>query len=117
MAPELLNTEGLTNEILKNPSRDIFALGCTMVEVFKSLELYTLKLNSTFQILTLQLPFHDQKTDYAVLACLMTGKRPSRPDSIWCTDAIWQIITHCWAQEPTDRPSAREVYEALQQPL
>ncbi|KIK65091.1 hypothetical protein GYMLUDRAFT_159913, partial [Collybiopsis luxurians FD-317 M1] len=100
MAPELLNTEGLPDEILKSPSRDIFALGCTMVE-----------------IITLKLPFHDQKTDYAVLACIVSGKRPARPENVWCTDVIWHLITRCWAQEPTDRPSAQEVYEELKHPL
>ncbi|KIK57486.1 hypothetical protein GYMLUDRAFT_46068 [Collybiopsis luxurians FD-317 M1] len=97
MAPELLSTEGLIDEIFKSPSRDIFALGCTMVE-----------------ILTLQVPFHNQKTDYSVLACLMNCMRPARPDNAWCSDAIWALITRCWAQEPSGRPNAQEVYEALQ---
>ncbi|KIK56111.1 hypothetical protein GYMLUDRAFT_204971 [Collybiopsis luxurians FD-317 M1] len=65
------------------------------------------------EILTLQLPFYNQKSDYSVVACLMTGKRPARPESVWCQDAIWDLITHCWAQNPANRPNAQEVYEAL----
>ncbi|KIK56113.1 hypothetical protein GYMLUDRAFT_174748, partial [Collybiopsis luxurians FD-317 M1] len=100
MAPELLNTEGLVDGIFKSPSRDIFALGCTMIE-----------------ILTLQPPFHDQKTDFLVCACLMKGKRPARPESVWCSDVIWNLITRCWAENPAVRPIAQEVYEALKQYL
>ena len=33
MAPELIDTNGITDQVLKSPSRDIFALGCTMLEV------------------------------------------------------------------------------------
>ncbi|KAF5345121.1 hypothetical protein D9757_013866 [Collybiopsis confluens] len=96
MAPELIDTNGIPDQVLKSPSRDIFALGCTILE-----------------ILTLQLPFHDQKTDYAVLACLIAGKRPARPKHVWCPDAIWNIIIRCWVQDPGDRPRAQEVYDAL----
>ncbi|KAF5392047.1 hypothetical protein D9757_003181 [Collybiopsis confluens] len=96
MAPELMDTNGITDQVLKSPLRDIFALGCTMLE-----------------IVTLRVPFHDQKTDYAVLACLMSGKRPARPEHVWCPDYIWNLIIRCWAQEPAHRPDAQQVFRAL----
>ncbi|KIK61418.1 hypothetical protein GYMLUDRAFT_166629, partial [Collybiopsis luxurians FD-317 M1] len=116
MAPELLNPEDITDETLKSPSRDIFALGCTMVEVsFAALELLDTEAIFYIQILTLQLPFRDQKTDYAVLAYVVSGKRPVRPENVWCPDAVWNIITSCWAQESVDRPNSQEVHKALSQ--
>ncbi|KAF9067334.1 kinase-like domain-containing protein [Rhodocollybia butyracea] len=97
MAPELFSdlAEGV---ILDHPSRDIYAFGCTIVE-----------------IISLQHPFHDLKTDYQVLTSLISGKRPARPQSYWCTDPLWHLTTSCWTQSPSDRPKAYNIYMTLQQ--
>ncbi|KIK58563.1 hypothetical protein GYMLUDRAFT_170833 [Collybiopsis luxurians FD-317 M1] len=95
MAPELLDPDD--SGVLSHTSRDIYAFGMTVIE-----------------ILTLQLPFYDQRTDYAVLACVVTGKRPPRPQTSLCTEALWDLTVRCWAQDPLDRPEAREVHESLQ---
>ncbi|KAE9390761.1 kinase-like protein [Gymnopus androsaceus JB14] len=96
MAPELIIQDPSTSS--NHASGDVYAFGCTIVE-----------------ILTLQLPFHDQRTDAAVLYSLMSGKRPSRPKDVWCPDPIWALTTRCWTQDAAARPTAREVYEALQE--
>ncbi|KAE9385864.1 kinase-like protein [Gymnopus androsaceus JB14] len=96
MAPELFHHDGsldLTRN-LNRPSRDIYAFGCTILE-----------------ILTLQPPFYD-RTDYMVLTALMAGERPARPNNVWYPDEIWDLTTRCWAQEATARPTVHEVYSA-----
>jgi serine/threonine protein kinase len=99
MAPELIHVDGQAEEAsLNNPSRDIYAFGCTVIE-----------------ILTLQYPFHNIKTDYGVLASLMSGARPDRPQNAWCTNAIWDLTSRCWAQHASARPKAHEVYISLEQ--
>ena len=65
----------------------------------------------------MQPPFHDLRTDVAVIHGLMAGKRPSRPKDVWCPDPIWDLTTRCWAQAAAIRPTAREIYEALQEPI
>ncbi|KAE9402996.1 hypothetical protein BT96DRAFT_990639 [Gymnopus androsaceus JB14] len=75
---------------------DIYAFGCTIVE-----------------ILTLRLPFHDEKTDAAVLYSLIAGERPTRPQNIWCSDTLWDLTTRCWMEIAAARPHASEVYEIL----
>ncbi|KAE9404200.1 kinase-like protein [Gymnopus androsaceus JB14] len=108
MAPELIvQGRGLSvKSSLHQTSRDIYAFGCTVVEVNKSLP-----------ILTLRLPFHEQRNDAAVLYSLLNHERPTRPKSVWCSDAIWKLTTRCWAGHAAARPQAREVYEVLQQSL
>ncbi|KAE9384733.1 kinase-like protein, partial [Gymnopus androsaceus JB14] len=99
MAPELIiNPKGKTVELipLNQTSRDIYAFGCSIVE-----------------ILTLRLPFHDQKTDAQVLFSLIKGERPARPENTWCSDMLWDLTTRCWTECAADRPHASEVYEVL----
>ncbi|KAF9064951.1 kinase-like domain-containing protein [Rhodocollybia butyracea] len=98
MAPELFNHSDSVPAVLDHPSRDIYAFGCTIIE-----------------ILTLQYPFHDHKTDYAVLTSLMSGKRPQRPQNNWCNDILWYLTTSCWKQDHSARPNAYEVYGLLLQ--
>ncbi|KAJ3930576.1 MAG: kinase-like domain-containing protein, partial [Lentinula lateritia] len=88
MAPELI-IQGPVEEHPHHTSRDIYAFGCTVVE-----------------ILTLKVPFHDQRTDAAVIYSLMQGERPARPQDVWCPDTIWDLTTRCWTKNPALRPYA-----------
>ncbi|KIK58561.1 hypothetical protein GYMLUDRAFT_262404 [Collybiopsis luxurians FD-317 M1] len=92
MAPELIisrNSTMLPNS--NDASRDIYAFGCTIVEV----------------------PFHNRRNDAAVLYSLIKGERPPRPQTMWCTDAIWKLINRCWADDPAARPKAFAVHRTL----
>ncbi|KAE9397241.1 kinase-like protein, partial [Gymnopus androsaceus JB14] len=91
MAPELIIPDSSVKQAANNTSRDVYAFGCTILE-----------------ILTLQLPFHDKTTDPAVIYSLMLGQRPSRPRNVWYPDAIWDLTTWCWTEEAAARPTAQE---------
>ncbi|KAE9390368.1 kinase-like protein [Gymnopus androsaceus JB14] len=99
MAPERFNVKEVVI-VNEHPSSDIYSFGCSIIE-----------------ILTLQHPFHDKKSDAAVLFGILNGERPWRLENIWCPDSIWDLATQCWALDPKARPTAREVYEALKQPV
>ncbi|KIK53327.1 hypothetical protein GYMLUDRAFT_105475, partial [Collybiopsis luxurians FD-317 M1] len=94
LAPEYIFTSATS--VPNHTSRDVYAFGCTIVEV-----------------LTKKLPFHDRKTDALVMFHLMDGRRPARPQDVWCPDVIWDLTTHCWAQSAQDRPSANEIHDIL----
>ncbi|KIK53357.1 hypothetical protein GYMLUDRAFT_938227 [Collybiopsis luxurians FD-317 M1] len=99
LAPEFFIPD-LTAPIPDPTSRDVYAFGCTIVEV-----------------LTQKLPFHDCRNDYSVIVHLMNGERPARPQDVWCPDVVWDLTTHCWAQSAQDRPSANEICKILQHDL
>ncbi|KAE9404369.1 kinase-like protein [Gymnopus androsaceus JB14] len=100
MAPELIISSMSAGQAPNNTSRDVYAFGCTVLE-----------------ILTLRLPFHDKKTDPAVIYSLIMGERPARPQNVWCSDAIWDLTTRCWTQEAAARPNAQEIYEFFRSTL
>jgi hypothetical protein len=52
------------------------------------------------------------------MAAVTEGNRPLRPSDDRChsrglNDEIWNVIETCWAQEPNDRLSARQIVERL----
>ncbi|KIK63205.1 hypothetical protein GYMLUDRAFT_41533 [Collybiopsis luxurians FD-317 M1] len=98
LAPEYIFSS--TTPVMNHTSRDIYAFGCTIVE-----------------ILTQKLPFYDHKTDALVMFNLMNGGRPTRPQGVWCPDVAWNLITRCWTQDAQDRPLASEIHEILQSVL
>ncbi|KAJ7136910.1 kinase-like domain-containing protein, partial [Mycena epipterygia] len=97
MAPEII-TE-ITPETTPSPTRDIFAFGCTTLEIFTG--------KSPFNGLIPPVIIHK----------VLNGERPSRPAAgsspQEITDQIWAVITSCWKHNATERPSAREVLRDL----
>src|ERR1700691_4049229 len=70
------------------------------------------------QIFSGQVPFHDVKSDYRIMAAVRDGTRPPRPSDNIChirglDDEIWTIIESCWIQEPSYRQNARQIVERL----
>ncbi|KIK56139.1 hypothetical protein GYMLUDRAFT_120159, partial [Collybiopsis luxurians FD-317 M1] len=86
LAPEYIS---LSESLPNHTSRDVYAFGCTIIET-----------------ITQKPPFNELKNDASVLLGLMSGARPARPENVWCPDEIWNLATHCWAQNKQERPSA-----------
>jgi hypothetical protein len=61
-------------------------------------------------------PFYEEANDIRVVFKVMQGKRPYAPSHElsrkrgW-SDAIWQLVEDCWAFDPTQRPTAKQVTE------
>ena len=48
------------------------------------------------------------------------GTRPKRPkepgthdQEVPMSDALWEVVQRCWAQDPQQRPSSRLIFEKL----
>ncbi|KAJ8080052.1 hypothetical protein PM082_016879 [Marasmius tenuissimus] len=92
LAPELLGE----NEIATKES-DIYAFACVC-----------------YEILTGLLPFHECKTDAAVMYKLARGKRPSRPEVLSESfTAVWEMMEVCWEADHSARPSASKIVQDL----
>ncbi|KIK64865.1 hypothetical protein GYMLUDRAFT_258826, partial [Collybiopsis luxurians FD-317 M1] len=98
MAPELQIPDSADKLASSSLSTDVYAFGCTIIE-----------------ILTLQPPFNTKKNDGAVIHSLSKGERPARPQqNIWCTDSLWELMDRCWAQDPSARPDSQGIHDTLQ---
>ncbi|KAH8810300.1 kinase-like domain-containing protein [Flagelloscypha sp. PMI_526] len=72
-------------------TRDIYAFGCTMLEV-----------------LTGRTPWYTERLDVTVMFKLFQQERPPRP-SEGITDGVWDLIEWCWHHEPAQRPSSIDI--------
>ncbi|KAJ7575853.1 kinase-like domain-containing protein, partial [Mycena floridula] len=98
LCPEVL-LPTLASQKKPHPSRDIYAYGCTALEIYTNLP-----------------PFHSYYHDAMILADLIAGKRPERPtqeEAPCLTDNVWQLIKQCWRQDASMRPQAREVVNKI----
>ncbi|KAL0565803.1 Homeobox protein tos8 [Marasmius crinis-equi] len=93
LAPELMNPDEF--ETCNRTTRDIYALGCTMYELF-----------------TGETPFCEKKMDFQILMAVLNGSRPVRPAE--CPDPLWRIIEGCWVEDALMRPTASGVASQLE---
>lgn len=63
--------------------------------------------------MTGHLPFSELKHDSHVLIHVIRGGRPARPKIKIITDILWTLFNTCWAMQPAERPSIRQVALAL----
>ncbi|KAJ7575487.1 kinase-like domain-containing protein [Mycena floridula] len=96
MAPECFDSAN--DNCLKKTTRDIYAFGCTVYEVYMGVP-----------------PFSQYRLDFPVILDVLAGCRPQRTSGLF-SDEIWAMIEACWSHQPSDRPSAAMVVRALQQP-
>ncbi|KAG9122752.1 hypothetical protein FRC07_000737 [Ceratobasidium sp. 392] len=95
-ARELLTGE----QVVATCPADVYALGMTILE-----------------IITGNVPFHD-RGENAVLLAIIQQNLPVQPQDTIPSDSqdgdrLWQLITRCWAEQPTERPNAAEVEEIM----
>ena len=117
-APELLDPDLDEYKCNNSIASDIYAYACVCYEVRRPTVLSVFLFLNAWQIFSGQLPFHDIKNDYRVMAAVTKGARPSRPlhdlsRIRGLDDAVWNIIESCWSQEPSDRWSTSQIVESL----
>ncbi|KAK0215153.1 kinase-like domain-containing protein, partial [Armillaria fumosa] len=97
LAPELLQVDA-TSDWHYMTSRDIYAFGCTMVE-----------------LLTGKVPFSDIVFDVTVIfAVLQNDRRPARPSHVELPyDDVWSLIELCWSKDVHRRPSSSNLLTML----
>ncbi|KAG8714120.1 hypothetical protein FRC08_012335 [Ceratobasidium sp. 394] len=82
----------------------------------KEADIYALGMKET---ITGKIPFSG-KVEQAVLATVMLGKIPERPEELDLmdrgkSDVLWKAMSRCWSHEPAERPSAFEVRGKLEE--
>ncbi|KAI9209528.1 kinase-like domain-containing protein, partial [Polychytrium aggregatum] len=97
MAPEMLDEDDPSGTTMKT---DVYAFAITMYEVLNDAKPVWASRDG-----------HPMKP-FQILSQLLQRKRPKRLDGI--TDDIWALIERCWAHNPSDRLSFREILAALQ---
>lgn len=66
------------------------------------------------EIVTLELPFKEAKTQYMVIAALGAKQRPTLPETdVECPPFLRRLITECWAEEPNERPSFQQIKQVF----
>lgn len=95
LAPELFDP---THKLESSTTRDIYALGCTMYEMYSG-----------------KPPFWDIRQDTNVRAMVLEGSRPPHP-----TDSpqpmpsfVYDLAQKCWHKEPNSRPEIAAVLASL----
>ena len=75
--------------------------------------LFLLTVAAPTQVLTGEVPFSSQKTNWTVVQAVLRGDRPSRPAHPSFTDDLWALIQRCWDEDPGLRPDILEVLKAF----
>lgn len=104
-APEMFNSESEPTRPTK--ACDIWSFGCLCYEV-----------------LSLKLPFYEDRTDTKVLVNLVLGKLPTRPkpEGADCSnlieDWVWDLfLMKCWCIRPEERPTCEGIRSVISQAL
>ncbi|KZT11463.1 kinase-like protein [Laetiporus sulphureus 93-53] len=96
LAPELVFD---TKMLGPNDKCDVWSFGMSMLECYGSRD-----------------PFAEHKRDAHVIRALDAKTHPVRPQNLpEPSDALWKIMTNCWAWEPHDRLTMREVVSQMQE--
>jgi hypothetical protein len=70
-------------------------------------------------MITEQPPFNDLRSTPQIIFSVMQGRRPNRPQADselqGLDDSLWNLISSCWATQPSQRPHMSEVALALDQ--
>ena len=75
--------------------------------------LFLLTFTAPTQVLTGEVPFSSEKTNWTVLQAVFRGDRPPRPVHSSCTDGLWALTQRCWDQDPGMRPDILEVSQTF----
>lgn len=112
-APEVMDPpdDEPVSRLLYTPSSDVYSFGMAMLEVRHEFHISDRWSYLSDQILTGKAPFEKKDHDLKVYTFVAAGKRPDIPSFLPIN--IGSLIQKCWAQNPTHRPSAREVSQTL----
>ena len=120
MAPELIDPEKFCLYSSRPTyASDAFAFGCVIVEV-RFIAFHSFHMSSHRpKIYTCRAPY-PEFTDAQVLQRVVEGKRPTRPlpmNGISICDAVWFVVTSCFLEASSQRPTVQGVAITLKEIL
>ena len=69
------------------------------------------------QIMTGDVPFAHTRHEFNAMDMIVKGVRPARPDRRLIhhglDDRLWNLMSRCWAHDPSQRPTMVQVHEEL----
>ena len=74
---------------------------------------FPITVSALTQVLTGEVPFSSEKTNWMVAPAVLRGDRPSRPKHPSFTDGLWALIQRCWNHDPGLRPEIVEVSQTF----
>lgn len=114
MAPELFTPSEFPG--CDPAMRDIYAFGCTVLEVTLLGLSSDADIDAILQIYSGHPPFYNEKHDVVVMGKVLAGQRPSPPPDKSVPDEIWSIVQLSWQHLPDLRPTATELLHRLDEP-
>ncbi|KAK0231906.1 hypothetical protein EDD85DRAFT_849193 [Armillaria nabsnona] len=94
LAPEYIDPKAVIDQGYIT-ARDIYAYGCTVIEIF-----------------TGKPPFSDIKNEAAVIHMVMAGKFLPRPQHL-LQDGLWSLVMACLTASPSQWPIAEQIPKVL----
>lgn len=70
------------------------------------------------QVLCGTVPFGNLARSFAVVAVIMKGTRPKKPEdaaSLGFTDGLWEIVERCWLIDKRARPTLQAILSCLEE--
>lgn len=113
-APEVIVTGGRLTF-----ASDVYAFGCVCLEVRCSFHIFlfpTISICGHIQLYTQNHPFPDCFKDAQVIACILRGQRPEKPqisDHSTYDRELWNLVERCWEEDPIHRPTAGFLADSL----
>ncbi|KAG8738680.1 hypothetical protein FRC10_006597 [Ceratobasidium sp. 414] len=96
MSPELFGGVEDQIQVLVTAASDVWAFGCLCLEILTNL-----------------LPWASIRNDTGVMQAILIQRRQPSLLPIVESNFVGHILRHCWAYEPSDRPSMSDLVEAL----
>ncbi len=109
LAPELQEYVSQSYDQAFLPGRDIYAFGCTVIEVNFTFSIQQCQHNRNTQIFTLERPYAHLRPS-AILDEIQQGKQHPRPPiNVLPSDELWRIVEKCMEKDPSQRPGAKDI--------
>jgi len=106
-APEILKDEQPVSK-----QSDVFSFGMIIIEVGGGRSAPCQAPYPSTKVFTGKAPFGEDHT-FAVIAKIVSGKLPKRPNHASFTDHLWEFTQQCLDLAPANRPNAEQILEAL----
>ena len=94
---------------------DIYAVAMVIYQVLTTQFLTHVRINSSVQLLTGQLPFSEPIGPEVVFQ-ILKGVRPTKPSNateLGLSDGVWKLLEDCWQTDRQLRPSVKDVLDRV----